>query len=59
MESAVTCPSSTCTLVIMPYKATAEDYAAVSLIFGAIFTAACLIWGLKQIHQLLKNRNES
>lgn len=42
-----------------PYVATADDYAAVSLIFGAILTAACLIWGSKQLYNLLRNRPES
>jgi hypothetical protein len=58
METTVTCPTSTCTLVISPYVATAEDYEAVSLIFGAILTAACVIWGAKQIFNMLRNRPE-
>ena len=59
MGSTVTCPTSTCTLVIQPYVATADDYAAVSVIFGAILTAACLVWGVKQILRLLRERPEN
>lgn len=59
METTVTCPTSTCTLVIHPYVATADDYQAVSMIFGAILTAACLIWGAKQVLNLLRNRPEA
>lgn len=59
METTVTCPSSTCTLVISPYVATADDYQAVSLIFGAILTAACFIWGAKQVLNVLRNRPEA
>lgn len=59
MGSTVTCPTSTCTLVISPYVASADDYSAVSLIFGAILTAACLVWGAKQILRLFQNRPEA
>ena len=59
MGSTITCPTSTCTLVISPYVASADDYAAVSLIFGAILTAACLIWGAKALLNLLRDRPES
>lgn len=41
------------------YIATADDYAAVSVIFGVILTAACVIWGAKQVYNLLRNRPES
>lgn len=59
MGATVSCPTSTCTLVISPYVASADDYAAVSLIFGAVLTAACLIWGVKQILRILQNRPEA
>lgn len=59
MGTTVECPSSTCTLVISPYVATADDYAAVSAIFGAILAAACVIWGVKKIYNLIANRPEA
>lgn len=59
MGSTVSCPTSTCTLVISPYVATVEDYEAVSLIFAAILTASCLIWGVKALLHLLRERPES
>jgi len=59
MDSVVTCPTSTCTLVISPYVATQEDYEAVSLIFAAVLTAACIIWGAKQVLNILRNRPEA
>lgn len=59
MGTTVTCPTSTCTLVISPYVATADDYAAVSGIFLAILTAACLIWGAKSLLHLLRERPEA
>lgn len=59
MGSTVTCPTSTCTLVIAPYVATQDDYVAVSSIFGAILVAACVIWGLKAVLNLLRDRPEN
>lgn len=59
MGSTVTCPTSTCTLVIQPYVATSDDYTAVSLIFAAILVAACAIWGAKQLLKLLRDRPEN
>lgn len=60
MGTTITCGSGgSCELVIVPYQATADDYAAVSLIFGAILTAACVIWGAKRIYHLLTSRPES
>ena len=59
MGSTVSCPTSTCTLVISPYVATQDDYTAVSLIFAAIFTAACVIWGLKSVLVLFRERSEA
>lgn len=41
------------------FKASADDYAAISIIFGAILTAACVIWGVKQIYNLIKTRPEA
>jgi len=46
-------------LVISPYVATSDDYLAVSMIFGAILTAACVIWGAKQVLNMLRNRPEN
>lgn len=59
MGSSVTCAGSSCTLVIVPYQATADDYAAVSLIFGAILTAACAVWGIKKVLAMLRDRPEN
>jgi hypothetical protein len=59
MGSTVTCPTSTCTLVIVPYVATQDDYNAISTIFALIFGAACLIWGAKQIYLMFRSQNES
>lgn len=59
MGSTVTCPTSTCTLVIQPYVATQEEYEAISLIFAATLVAACAIWGAKQILQLWRDRPEA
>jgi len=59
MGSTIECPTSTCTLVIMPYVATADDYESISVIFGAILTAACVIWGVKKLYNLIANRPES
>lgn len=43
---------------MLPYKATTEEYTAVSIIFGLILTAACLVWGAKQILNLIRDRPE-
>lgn len=51
--------SGTCTLVITPYVATADDYEALTVIFIAIFTAACIIWGVKAVLNLLRDRPDS
>lgn len=48
----------TCTFVITPYVATADDYAGVSIIFGAVLVAACLIWGAKQVLRTFRDRGE-
>lgn len=58
MGTTVNCPTSTCTLVISPYVATADDYAAVSVIFGAVLVAACCIWGAKQVLRMFRDRGE-
>lgn len=65
----VPCPSGSYVLITQDqwnlvsspnrYTATADDYIAVSAIFGVILTAACLIWGSKQLLNLLHNRPES
>jgi len=59
MGSTVSCPTSTCTLVISPYVATQDDYTAVSMIFAAIWTTACVIWGLKAVLKLFRDRPEA
>lgn len=60
METVIACGTgNTCTLVITPYKASAEDYEAVSTIFGAILIAASVIWGVKRLYVLLTNRPEA
>lgn len=58
MGATVQCPTSTCTLVISPYVATADDYEAVTLIWIAVMTAACVIWGVKRVYKLLSARQE-
>ncbi|WHZ11204.1 MAG: hypothetical protein OJF60_001643 [Burkholderiaceae bacterium] len=56
-DPTITCDSSTnsCTLVVtaQPYTATADDYTALSMVFGAILAAACLVWGGRQLFKLL------
>lgn len=60
MGTVITCGTgNTCTLVITPYQATADDYAAVTGIFAAVLTAACVIWGVKKIYALLTERPEA
>lgn len=59
MGSTVTCPTSTCTLVITPYVATQEDYDAISIIFASVLAAACVVWGVKQVLNLLRERSEA
>lgn len=44
---------------IIPDGASADEYLAVSVVFGVILTAACIIWGVKQLLNLLHNRPES
>jgi hypothetical protein len=39
--------------------ATPEQYAAMALLFGAILSAACVIWGLKTFLSLLRTSNEN
>ena len=58
MGATVQCPTSTCTLVISPYVATSDDYEAVTLIWVAVMTAACVIWGVKRVYLLLSARQE-
>ena len=56
-DPTITCDSttSTCTLEVttQPYTATADDYTALSIVFGAILAAASVIWGLRQVFKLL------
>jgi hypothetical protein len=59
MGTTINCGGAgTCTLVIQPYQATQDDYAAVTLIWLAILTAACVIWGVKRIYRALAARDE-
>lgn len=59
MGTTVTCPTSgTCTFVISPYVATADDYAAVTLIWASILTAACLVMGAKWVYRLFRERGQ-
>ena len=59
MGTTITCGGGgSCTLVIVPYQATADDYASVTLIWAAVMTAACIIWGLKRLYKLLSARQE-
>lgn len=48
-----------CIVASAPLRASADDYAAISIIFGAVLTASCVIWGVKQIFNLVKNRPEA
>lgn len=41
-----------------PYKATADDYAAVTAIWVLTLTAAAIIWGVKRVYNLLSARQE-
>ena len=42
-----------------PFKATADDYAAVSVIFGAILATSCVVWGVKKVYNLVAMRPEA
>lgn len=49
----ISCSSAcTVTLVVSPMRATADDYAAVSAIFGATLVALVLVWGVKAVYRL-------
>ena len=48
-----------CRLPDVNLRASADDYSAISLIFASILVAACLVWGAKQILNLLRNRPEA
>lgn len=51
--SDVSCSSAcTITLVVSPIRATADEYAAVSTIFGATLVALVLVWGVKSVYRL-------
>lgn len=43
---------------MLPYKATSDDYAAVTLIWASILTAACVVMGAKWIYRLFRERGE-
>jgi hypothetical protein len=59
MGTTITCGGGgVCSLVIVPYVATADDYAAVTLIWAAVMTAAAIIWGAKRLYVLLTSRQE-
>lgn len=53
------CPTQTGTLTVQPYTASKEEYQAITDIFAAILTAACLIWGLKRVFLLFRSGPES
>lgn len=57
--SAITATAPDSGLVVKPFVASPDDYAAVAVIFGVILSAACLIWGLKQILRLLRTSSEA
>jgi hypothetical protein len=42
-----------------PFKATPDDYAALSIIFGVVLAAAAIVWGLKQVLNLFRTAPES
>ena len=45
-------------ITVQPYKATADDYAAMSLIFGAVILAAVLVSGSRRILELFRKPSE-
>lgn len=45
-------------ITVQPYKATSDDYAAISLIFGAVLLASVLIWGSRRILELFRKPSE-
>ncbi len=60
-DPTVTCASSTCTLVVTttPYVAQQADYDAINAIFGIVLAAACVIWGVKAVFNVIRNRPEA
>lgn len=51
--SEVTCSQAcTITLVVTPIRATAEEYEAVTAIFGATLVALVVVWGVKAVYRL-------
>ena len=44
---------------IAPMTATADEYQAVTAIFAVVLTAACVVWGVKQLLRLLRNPSEA
>lgn len=42
-----------------PFKATPDDYAALSIIFGFVLAAAAAVWGVKQVLNLFRTAPES
>lgn len=58
--SVITCDTAcTVTLVVTPYTATPDDYAAVSEIFGAALFALCLIIGGKFLLRLFQRPTDA
>lgn len=56
----VSCPTAcTITFVVSPMRASAEDYAAVSSIFGALLLALIAIWGFKKVLYLFSKPTEA
>ena len=59
MELIACTEACTITLVVTPARATAEDYAAVSSIFGAALLALIAIWGFKKVIQLFQRPTDA
>lgn len=52
MSEVVCSQACTITLVVSPIRATADEYEAVSVIFGATLVALVVIWGVKAVYRL-------
>lgn len=61
LKNASTTPANTTqslVITVQPYKATADDYTAISLIFGAVILAAVLVSGSRRILELFRKPSE-
>lgn len=56
LEKLISVDPSAC---IIPDGASADEYLAVSVVFGVVLAASCIIWGAKQLLNLMQNRPES